>query len=153
MRDALIAVYVRPEGAYINASDRTTVGVWVGSGNWEFVPTDEPERIGEVILRHAEAPPRVVRHPRRNKFSTLWAEKTAPLLNLAGVKTWKAFAAAASLVHVECGDATTVTPMRRDGRGFSSLADARVQVHELDAEIIGVAVLRAAEIAMEHGAH
>jgi hypothetical protein len=144
MTDALVSVYVRPEGMYITASDRTTVGLWVESDDWEFVQTDEPARIGEAILRRLEHPPRMVAHPGRDKFSTARDETIAPLVDLAGVRTWKAFAASMTLVQVDRGTATTVTPMRRDGRGFSPAVPGGEQLQERDPQAIGLAVLRAA---------
>lgn len=145
-----MVAYVRPEGAYITASDRTTVGVWMESNEWEFVRIDEQEQIGAAILRRLASAPRIVRHPERNEFSTLRSEAIAPLLDLAVVKTWKAFIAPAVLVDVQRGDAITVTPMRRDGRGFSALVDAREELRDGDAKVVGLAVLRAARIAREH---
>lgn len=144
MTEALISAYVRPEGAYITASDRTTAGVWTESGDWEFVPMDEPGHIGEAILRRLAVVPRVVPHPRRDEFSTIHARTIGPLLTLAGVKTWKAFTASVTLVHIQRHDATTVTPMRRDGRGFSPVPEGRERIVELVPEAVGLAVLKAA---------
>jgi hypothetical protein len=142
MPDALVSVYVRPEGAYITPSDRTSVGVWMESDRWEFVPVDEPSQIGEVIAQLLRVEPRVVPHPQRNEFSALRAAVIAPVLSRAKVRSWTAFASSASLVHV---DPTSVTPMRRDGRGYSAVSDGRRQLEGLEEDAIGLAVLSAAE--------
>ena len=145
-----MSVYVRPEGVYITSSDRTTVGVWMESGNWEFLPSDEPEGVGAAVIRHLKRPPRVVRHPERDEFSTLRSEVIAPLLALAGVRTWKAFITPSTLIDVQGGDGVTVTPMRRDGRGFSPLPNARENLDDADPEALGLAVFNAARVASEH---
>ena len=150
MAAALVSVYVRPEGAYVTVSDRTTAGVWIEAVDWEFVLTDSPEVLGEVILRRLQVPPRTVRHPGRDEFSTLRAEVIAPLLVIAGVKSWRAFISEAVLVDVRRSDVFTVSPMRRNGRGFSALVEAREELIDADAANIGGAVLRAAGVAAEH---
>jgi hypothetical protein len=150
MTDALVSAYVRPEGAYITASDRTTVGVWMESADWEYVQTDRPEDLGEAVLRRLQDAPRIVRHPDRDEFSALRSGTIAPLLRLASVKSWKAFVSRAVLVDVRRGDAITVSPMRRDGRGFSPLAESSEVLDNEDRVVIGGAVLRAATIAFDH---
>ena len=150
MTDAIVSAYVRPEGAYITASDRTTVGVWMESAHWEFVQTDRPEEVGEAVLRRLNDAPRIVRHPERDEFSVLRSGIVAPLLRLASVTSWKTFVSGAVLVDVRRGDAVTVSPMRRDGRGFSPLAESSEALDDSDAVRIGGAVLRAARIAVEY---
>jgi hypothetical protein len=150
MADALVSVYVRPEGAYITSSDRTTVGVWMESGDWEFLPGDEPERVGAAVIRRLKRAPRLVRLPERDEFSTLRSEVIAPLLALAAVRSWKAFITPATLIDIQGGDAVTVTPMRRDGRGFSPLLTAREDLSKADAEALGRAVFKAARVLPEH---
>lgn len=144
MSDALVSAYVRPEGVYITPSDRTSVGVWIESDRWEFVRDAEPKQVGEVTLRLLGIAPRVVPHPQRNEFTTLRSAVIARVLNLAKARSWSAFAASASLVHI---DSTSVTPMRRDGRGYSPVGAGRQQLDGLDAHAVGRAVLHAAEVA------
>jgi hypothetical protein len=151
--DALAAVYVRPDGYFVTSSDRTTVGLWMESGNWELVTTGLPTDIGVAVLRHLESSRLDVRHPGRHEFTGLRAERVKPLLSLAGVRTWRAFVISAILIQVERRDAIHVMSMKRDGRkidGFTQIVGADIRLDDPSPYELGVAVVEAERVARKH---
>jgi hypothetical protein len=146
MTDSLVSIYVRSEGYYLTSSGRTTIGLWMESDEWEFVPRGSASALGSAVVRRLSKASPILRHPERDEFSSLRAQTVAPLLKLAGVRTWKSFIANATLVHVEGMTPVVVMPMRRDGRrvdAFVPVPEARQELSNFDDASMGEAVTTA----------
>ena len=142
-------VYVRPEGLYVASNDRTTSGLWIGSGLVEIVQQDDPEAVGRSVLWSLDSSVLDVAHPAQHEGSAQRKRSLDPILKLARVRSWRAFISAATTVGIsrECAQ-VTVTPDRRDERRvdvFYPVPESSVTLdnptpHELGAVVAEVVV-------------
>jgi hypothetical protein len=89
----LATAYKRRERIFLHASAKTTVGVWI---LWPPVlAVDGVSALGQNIRLVLKGSRLNVPHP------TSWTGLTGPLLRLANVRTWNAFARSAKCVQIE----------------------------------------------------
>lgn len=123
MRPAKLAtVFSRSTALIVHPSSRTTDGVWILAEPCVWLSADvSDDALGEAVLAALAASRTDVPHP------TNWKGVLQPLLAVAGVTTWAAFAKSALCVHVSLdgdGDDTMhVTPTANLGarEGFEEL--------------------------------
>ncbi len=114
---ASVMVYARPDAAYVATFEQTTVGVWVGSGAVEKVPTDDISVLGAAVSQRLAASRVKVAHPRQSEWTAQRQRSLGPLIRLAGVRSWRAFLSGSVAASVRRdGTLVTVRPYRRDER-------------------------------------
>ena len=88
--------YIRSNTFVIHASSRTSDGVWILTEPCIRLPTNcSDEQLGNAVLSALGGPEDGVTPPSQ------WRGLLDPLLNAAGVKSWKTFAKSASCVEIE----------------------------------------------------
>jgi hypothetical protein len=146
-RTGNVTLYVRPEGLYVASNDRTTTGLWIGSGLVEIVQRDDTEAVGRSILGSLDSSVLDVAHPAQDEWSAQRKRSLDPILKLARVRSWRAFISAATTVGISRkGAQVMVTPDRRDERRadvFYPVAETSVTLdnptpHELGAVVAEV---------------
>ena len=95
-------IYERGGVLYLHSQSRTTAGVWILSAPAFAVGKEYPDEVGRAICECLTASHENVPHP------TSFARLFDPVLELAGVRTWRAFAKSAKCVEVETSDDATV---------------------------------------------
>jgi len=89
-------VYQRANGLIIHPSSQTTEGVWVAASPCVCIPDSAPDcEVGSAVRRALEASSVGVPHP--EEFHAV----TEQILRVAGVATWRAFAASTRCVEIE----------------------------------------------------
>jgi hypothetical protein len=142
MRKHCASVYLRKGTLLIASSSQTPgrYGLWIEAGPHVAASASSPpgeiaERLHEALTASRQDVP----YPDDPKA----LEK--PLLELAGVKSWRAFVGAATHCYVEQDDtALRIIPSDNDGRGFvPRLADTIILDLNSRPEALGTALLRA----------
>lgn len=137
-------VFSRSTGLIVHPSSRTTDGVWILAEPCVRLSADVPDdALGEAVLAALAASRTDVPHP------TNWKGIVQPLLAVAGVTTWAAFAKRARCVHVSLdgnGDDTMhVTPTANLGprEGFEEIQnESRTLPAASSAQVVGATVRR-----------
>jgi len=103
--------YGREDKIYLYGSSRTTTGLWLLSEPVLSVPRQDVVKLSQAIRDTLENSKQNIPHPK-----TWDKDLFKPVLQLAGVKTWNAFARSAKNVRIEHdrGEVRFV-PMRSDG--------------------------------------
>lgn len=137
----LASVYHYKGKLLVLAMSKTTDGVWIG---WEprlAVAEDaDPRAIGQAIVAALDGSLLNVPHP------TNWKAVLSPLLALAGVKSWAAFAKFAAYVGVTERDGDIcLMPTRNLGptRGFENIQSGQVFTTRDDLTRLGVMAVEA----------
>jgi hypothetical protein len=110
-------IYQRQGSFFVHASSRTTEGVWILDNPCLKVEAQASDDVlGTAIRTALDGSRSGVLHPR------VWTSVLDPLLKLAGVRSWGAFAKVAKCVEIEEeGAAVHLVPMREVGldEGFA----------------------------------
>ena len=135
------SAYSRGGKVYLYAEARTKDGIWIST---EPVMTCDPEDIsalGQYILDALKRSKQGVRDPGRRK------DLTAPLLQLAGVKSYNTFARLAKNVGIrQEGDRILFIPTRNGGPGTGFVpVDKKSRETHADVEGLGKMLLVAFE--------
>ena len=128
---------------FAHASCQTTDGVWILGEPCKRFDTATSAELGTGILEVLEGSLTGVPHPTR------WQGLFSPVLELAGVKSWKTFSEGAQCVGMKLdGNVLSLTPTEHEGHryGFVPKEDATVEVEVGDVSEIGRAILKALEL-------
>ena len=112
--------YLRGEKIFLHSSSKTTAGVWVLSMPVVVVEKGNLGDIGRLILDSLNASQDNVPHPKS------WTNIFDPVLQLAGIKSWNAFAKSAKCVEIESdGERIFVIPTKNKGAddGFDPIKE------------------------------
>ena len=132
-------LYLRSARFLIHCSSQTTNGVWVLTR--PCIALDggvSDSEVGAAALSALQASRRGVPHPRQDQWRGLFE----PMLELAGVKSWKAFVTGAACLDLALeGETVTLTPMRNLGAANGFEPDAsRSTTAKAEPEALGRAV-------------
>src|SRR5260370_31531114 len=131
--------YKRGDRIFLHASSKTTAGVWMLTPSVLAPDQGDPAYLGRAILDALEGSEEGIAHPNS------WRGIFDPLLQLAGVKSWDAFAKSARCVEIEFGtNRVSFLPTKNLGAkdGFEPLP-ARVESSSPEPEALGAALLSA----------
>jgi hypothetical protein len=124
----MAATYKRSDGWYFQADSTTTVGVNVASPPYLALKNDSSNRaLGEAVLAALAGSESAIRHPAQDE----WGKAFQPMLDLAGAKSWSAFANGAANVSISADDEwITISPWKNAGakQGFVPIPDFRVRI-------------------------
>lgn len=142
-------VYRRADGFYLHADSQTTHGVWITAAPQCKLAVDaSPETLGRAVTNMLKGSERGVSHPAQDD----WGKAFTPMLELAGVKSWAAFARHALNVSIRTDSDTEsliIEPWENAGTkmGFIPISDVSVSVR-MDAppEEIGEAIKKAMQL-------
>jgi hypothetical protein len=138
MREATL--YGRSGRYYVHSSSKTTAGVWVAHAPFLTIGGEELTGLGQAMQECLLASREGVTHP------SSWGGLLQPMLKLAGVKSYVAFARLSKCVTVLENDDRTVSliPTRNGGsrEGFVHLNDKTSTV-ENTLETLGTAAVEA----------
>ena len=135
--------YKRKAQLFVHSSSRTTAGVWIlGEPCIRLDEACSDLEFGTAVKAALDASSSDVPHPRS------WAGLLDPLLKLAGVKSWSAFAKTASCVEIEeDGGKVSIIPTKnlgvRDGfqaervRAATTHRDALAELGALMRQMLG----------------
>lgn len=133
-------VYLSKGKLFLHASSRTTDGVWIASEPFSIVDLDVSDAdLGQAILSTLRGSQAGVSHPRT------WTGLLEPLLTLANVRSWGAFARRASCVEIEEDDSNvSVIPTQNLGAndGFQAEPARAVVIESRSTEELGAVVRR-----------
>jgi hypothetical protein len=134
--------FKRADGFYFGSSSQTTVGVWIGSPpELKLEVNATAAAIGDAVIQVIHASKSPVPHPSN------WDDLPNPMLDLAGVKSWRAFEKGAKCCSLEMeNEELRLIPHRRLGpnRGFEPILNATVEVSSHSTpEQIGAAIATA----------
>ena len=118
----MATAYMRGERIFLHASCKTTVGVWILCRPVYALNQDDRGDLGSAILDALDGSQENVPHP------TVWKGLFDPILQLAHVKSWNAFAKSAKCVEIEFGtNRVSFLPTRNLGPkdGFEPLESKR----------------------------
>ncbi len=138
------SVYKRSDGWYFHADSTTTVGVGIGTPpNIKLRNDASDEALGRAVLEALAGSKEGVPHPTPKEGEKLFK----PMLDLAGVKTWAAFAKNASSVDIRVDDqGLNIEPWKNEGAkmGFVPIPGVSVRTPlASSASEIGVALKKA----------
>ena len=142
---ALTTTYRRDGSFFIASSDRTTDGVWVGSGSVERVDGPNAVAIGAALNRQLDRSVLDVPHPRQDQWPAQGRKSLDPIIALAKLRSWRSFIRDATVAAVERdGDTVRIIPQARDGRRadvFRTLTEHVLELlgptdHELGAALL-----------------
>jgi hypothetical protein len=138
-------LYRRTDGWYVHSHFKTKSGAGIAG---PFFAKQTPELdafgLGSLVFRALQNSV-----PASPPYPTDWGAVFAPMLDLAGVKTWRRFAKGAACVSVEFnGDKIELIPMRNDGSAnFVALDSAPITLTaDIEALQFGEAILQAIEL-------
>ncbi len=126
---AKATAYLRDGRLYIVPASETTQHMWMDSGPVQVLelPPDDSETLGVTVADALAHVRRGVPHP---QTSTEWNAVTRPLLEAAGVRTWKSFAnsKSARCAQIELADDLTVVPSYPSNGGFQFVRERAVRL-------------------------
>jgi hypothetical protein len=119
-------VYRRSSALLLHSSSKTTAGLWIATAPFLRVESGSAQAAkGEAALAVLNASQEGVPHP------TNWSGLVAPLLELAGVKSWATFMKGAACLNLEVeGEQLKVIPNRNLGpkEGFEPVPENAVEL-------------------------
>jgi hypothetical protein len=128
-------VYMRRQQFLIHALSKTTDGVWILSEPCSALAIECDDRgLGTAIRRTLEGSLPEVPHP------SSWNKVFEPMLRLAGVKTWKAFATGSACIQIETdGNQVVLIPQTNRGpkEGFEPDLSRAATLESASAEELG----------------
>ena len=128
-------VYMRRQQFLIHALSRTTDGVWLLSEPCSALAIECDDRgLGSAIRRALDGSLAEVPHP------SSWNHVFEPMLSLAGVTTWKAFATGAACIQIETdGNHVVLIPQTSRGpkEGFEPDLARAATLESASAEELG----------------
>jgi hypothetical protein len=128
--------YLRGDQILMCAQARTTAGVWIWAEPFFAVDAADHDGLGEALRLTLNASRAQVPHPPGPH-----PDVTAPMLELAGVRSFKAFAAGARCVQIARQDGRiTFTPTRNGGpgEGFIDLREQSLTAEEPDDPVVAL---------------
>jgi hypothetical protein len=118
--------YKKGNALYLQSLSRTTAGVWIATVPFVKVEMGStPSAKGETVIKLLNASQDGAPHP------THWSGLIAPLLELAGVKSWASFMKNAISLNLEAeGERLTIIPSRNLGskEGFEPVPENAIMV-------------------------
>lgn len=131
--DATVSVYRRDQHAFVCAHDRTTSGLWIGSGSVERVDVGDALQLGAAVLTQLGRCTTGVRHPAQDEWPAQRRTALDPIIKLAGLRSWRSFIRTAALCHVDrSGSLVSVLPTQRDRRRVDVFNHQAKGIRELD---------------------
>jgi hypothetical protein len=124
---------------YLHSESKTTDGVWIASGPFLKI-TNSKSVLGEAALTVLQASKTSIPHPKPEE----WGGIIAPVLQLAGVKSWSKFVKDASSADLKVeGDRLKIIPNRNLGHkdGFEPIREKAIELpfpcssHEIGAAV------------------
>ena len=130
MMKKMLEIYLRGNELFFSASSLSTVGCFVGSYPHLKTPDNiSREEKGKLIIKVLTESPEYIEHPKNEEE---WKAVGAPLLKLAGVKSWRAFEKGVISCHVYLeGDKLRFIPYVNKcskKEGFISLDDKAITI-------------------------
>lgn len=128
--------YLRIDQIFVCALSKTTAGVWIWAEPFCAVDAADRDGLGEALRNTLNASQAQVPHP-----TGAHIDVTAPMLELAGARSFKAFAAGARCVEIERQDGRiTFTPTRNGGpgQGFTYLHEHSIAVEWPDDPVVAL---------------
>lgn len=125
--------YLRMDRIFMCTQSRTTAGVWIWTEPFFAVDAADHEGLGEALRLTLNASRAQV------PYAPPPADATAPMLELAGARTFSDFAADARCVQIARQDGRiTFTPTRNGGpgEGFIELREQRLTAEEPDDPVV-----------------
>jgi hypothetical protein len=132
----LATIYLRKERLYIQSKSETLVGFWVANDHVQALDAKQAEHIGPLLQSAFEASHKGIPAP------PVTEDLTRPMLALAKVKSWRAFAKSAKCVGATLtGREVTLTPYRQTSYagGFEPMSD-KARKLAIDGEDLGTAL-------------
>ncbi|MGD9723221.1 MAG: contact-dependent growth inhibition system immunity protein [Pirellulales bacterium] len=141
------SAYLRTNGWFLSAVSRTTVGIGMDTPPRIKVEANASDAtLGEAVLQALSGSREGVPHPDPKTADRSFDE----MLDLAGVKSWAAFAKNALNVGTETdGEWLVIEPWKNEGakRGFTQIANRNVRVRaDASPSEIGAALKSAIEL-------
>jgi hypothetical protein len=140
------SVYKRSDGWYVHADYQTTVGVWIeGPPRIKLGNRASSGELGHAAIEALAGSEQGIPHPTVRELEIGFQ----PMLELADVKTWAAFARHARNVSLRTssdGRWLIIEPWENVGmkRGFVPISNVNVQVHiDAQPDEIGEAIIKA----------
>jgi hypothetical protein len=134
------SLFLRGDAMFLHADSETTAGVWIATEPFLRLEASISDiELGKAIQRALQGSKRQVPHPQFRAGMSL----VAPLLKLAGVKTWRAFERGAKCVSIqaELSEIAIVPEIRvGDNRGFQPLVAETITVGASEDAALGAAV-------------
>lgn len=126
------SAYQNSEYFFIHSDSQTTVGVWISCEPFTKLPATVSDlELGLTVLSALNASKATVPHP------TDWKSLPDPLLDLAGVRSWKKFAVGTQAVGVtrDAGRMSFTPSKNKPDEGFFWLPEKTVDIADTsDAE-------------------
>jgi hypothetical protein len=122
-------VYRREDGYYFHANSQTTAGVWIASEPFlRLSCMASVEEKGDAVTLCVAGSRSGVRHPQQNEWSAVFA----PMLALAGCKSWKSFEQNSECCQCEAENGfLTFIPQRliAPDQGFEPIPGSQIVRH------------------------
>ncbi|WP_155626923.1 hypothetical protein [Burkholderia diffusa] len=131
---------LRKDKIYIQSYSQTTTGLWIATGPVYIADAAHPDELGEHIRDVLNGSMVGVPHPAQDE----WRAVQAPMLNAAGVKSWKTLAKGAKSIGIEYDGALVLMEpsANYENQGGTSLPEKAIEC-EFDSPELGHALLRA----------
>jgi hypothetical protein len=141
-----VGIYGRQGFCYISPDDRTVDGVWIGSGHVVKVEASDPDEIGGAVLSALGRSRGGAPHPRQEEWAEQRRRALAPILEAAGLRTWRSFVRTAQLITACGADGGVIVELwAHDGRRLDVFVPA-VERHPerlpLDPDAVGLSVAK-----------
>jgi len=135
--------YLRADKIFIATFSKATTGLLIGTGPFYVITIKDFDRIGLTIISALEESKDQIPLPDRSVGKNI----VKPLLDLAGVKSWKAFTKSAKSVGLTLEDnKITYTPTRNDGNGFVLINNDLKLYSTLNIDEVRLTLLKAFDI-------
>jgi hypothetical protein len=131
---------LRKGNVFIDWYSKTTAGVWVGSGPVFVVVETDFQMLTARIREALNASTEGIRHPSQDEWNAI----QAPMLNAAGVKSWKTLAKGSRAVGLECeGTLVKIVSSRSyEHKGGEPLPEKTIEC-DLNSPDLGSALMKA----------
>jgi hypothetical protein len=148
MRVRKATVYLRSKRLIIERVDVTTDGVPIGTDDLRLLSSDiPPAELGGELLAIVDRAQQMVRHPSQDQWDAL----LRPLLDAAGVGSWRAFMNGARDLSVfELDGVIELLPSINLGPkgGFEGDESRLLRVPRSDPALLGLSIKRALELSV-----